>query len=168
MGRYYNTNNFEGKFGFALQGSDDPEIFGMEEMEPSSISYYLEDDEENRKEITETLDKQYDILGIPKEERVYIVPARDYDQRREIFDKLQVAIDTRMWRKHDPEKDGIGTCISDESAKALGWEKDEHGNYPTAFEKDPDMPLAACRVFLGIKILSDLEADGYCELEAEL
>ena len=31
MGRYYQTNNTEGKFGFAVQSSDDPAIFGMEE-----------------------------------------------------------------------------------------------------------------------------------------
>ena len=45
MGRYYNTNTGRGgKFGFACQNSSDPQdYFGMEEQEPTSITYYADD-----------------------------------------------------------------------------------------------------------------------------
>ena len=51
MGRFYHSNRFEGKFGFAIQNSDDPEIFGMQEQEPSEIEYYLDGSEENIEQV---------------------------------------------------------------------------------------------------------------------
>ena len=101
MGRYYNTNNFSGKFGFAVQSSDDPEIFGMEAQEPTSIDYYLEATDESKAQVRKVLDEQYDILKVPQEERIYAVDPKNAD---EAWDKISDAIDKRMWRPYDEKK----------------------------------------------------------------
>ena len=167
MGRYYNTNNFEGKFGFAVQDSTDPEIFGMAEQPPASIDYYLEDSEEAEEHIRRVLDEQYDILKVPKKERVYSINPENQDEE---WKKVEVAIDKQMWRPYDPvkDKDIIPYAMSDETCKGLGWKKDENGRYPSGVPVVKGMALASCRVYLGIKILSDLIKDGYCDLNAEI
>ena len=52
MGRYY-SGDIEGKFMFAVQGSNAPERFGAEECEPNYLDYYVPPDsvDEVRKEV---------------------------------------------------------------------------------------------------------------------
>jgi hypothetical protein len=66
MGRYY-SGDIEGKFWFALQGSDAAERFGVTGEEPSYIRYNfdednLEDVEKEIKNIEETLGDKLKII----------------------------------------------------------------------------------------------------------
>jgi hypothetical protein len=44
MGRYY-SGDIDGKFWFALQGSDAADRFGVTGEQPSTLSYYFSDDD---------------------------------------------------------------------------------------------------------------------------
>lgn len=147
MGRYYNTNTgHEGKFGFAVQASDDPKIFGMEELRPSCIDYQLEGDEENIKHVKEVISKQYDILGVNKEDRIFEL---DSDKIEAVLEKYR----DKNYHEYDEEKDdGIPYSFSDGSIM---------------LPNNRDIPLAECRIQLGLTILDDLEKQGYCFLTAE-
>ena len=150
MGRYWNSNNHSGKFGFAVQNSSDPEIFGMQEQEPASITYYLDDSDEAREDIKKVLDEQYEILHIKPEDRIYEI--KDEQEIWDLLDKYH----EQNYRPYDKEKD---------KDQIPFWSaKYESGEAPV----DKRVPLAECRVSLGLKIMDDLMKDGYCELEAEL
>lgn len=156
MGRYYSTNRFSGKFGFAIQSSDDPELFGMQEQPPAEINYYLEagDNNENTEEVAKVMDAQYDILEIPKEERVYLLQAGEKAEQPLI--DLEKKYYEKHYRPYDKEKDK--SIIPYHSSKY------ESGAVPTKEGID----LAWCRVWLGAKIYTDLVLDGYCDLNAEV
>lgn len=147
MGRYYHTNNHDGKFGFGCQSSDDPAYFGMEEQEPTTVDYYLEDNEENRQVIIDKLNENYDILGIAKEDRLYKIK----ESSLEIEALLKKYRDKNY---HEFDKDnGIRISFGDGKSYA---------------PRNKDIELAECRVWLGLEILDDLERDGYCDLNAEM
>ena len=60
MGRYYYTDSgLEGKFGFGVQGSDAPELFGM--VEDTSKIDYIVTEEGFDKRYLKKLASQYDI-----------------------------------------------------------------------------------------------------------
>lgn len=82
MGRYYYCNSGrEGKFWFAVQPSTDPkDIYGMNEVsieeggEEEGDGYgtsWVDYEGYDSQRIKRRLDKQFDILGVPKEERKY-------------------------------------------------------------------------------------------------
>lgn len=150
MGRYYNTNNFDGKFGFAIQSSTDPEIFGMEEREPSEILYYLEGTDEAKEYCKKVIDEQYDILEIPQEDRIY-----EIEKNGDIWDLSEKYYD-KHWREYDKELDKGKTAYASNK-----WKNG-------AMEIKEGTELAWCRVSLGCKIYTDLVKDGYCDLTAEL
>ena len=168
MGRYFHlgSGKFDGKFGFTVQDSTDPEIFGMEEQEPCYIDYYLEDSKEAEEHIIKVLNEQYDILGYPEEKRIYQV-----ERQSEIDEKLDDIQDyVFIAKKREAGKSEIGYALSEEDEEKLrpeGVSKEE-------FDKNwlivarPGADLAECRIYLGIKILSELKSMGYCSLEAEL
>ena len=152
IGRYYYTDSGrEGKFMFGVQPSDDPQYMGMSE-DPSYIEYYADDNDEPK--IREQLDKQYDILGVPKDKRIYYAKTpEDYDkfERDELEDKVWVKV-----------KDG-----SEEEKKFEGktkWWCEDKGY--TMYERE-NMALVLARIRLGINILSDIKDDGSCYLRAE-
>lgn len=60
MGRYYN-GDIEGKFWFGLQPSDTASRFGGEELEPSYITYYFNED--HLKEVEEEIKYIEEKLG---------------------------------------------------------------------------------------------------------
>ena len=60
MGRYYN-GDIDGKFWFALQGSDAADRFGVTGEAPSVLSYYF--DEENLEEVEAEIKNIEDTLG---------------------------------------------------------------------------------------------------------
>lgn len=152
MGRYYSTSGGrDGKFMFAVQSSDDPEHMGMHEEPPSTITYYADD--HDVKKITKKLDKQYDILGVPKEDRIYYLE-NDYKKAKEFEDKV---LHDRVFVTI---KDG------DERYKGqIGWYNEKKGY--TDYEI-PGRAICLARIRLALDILSDIKDNGYCSLDAEL
>ena len=155
MGRFYRSNRFDGKFGVALQNSDDPAIFGMREQEPSEIEYYLDGNEENIEQVAKKLDEQYDILEIPENERVYLLDCNEKDALQPVYE-LSEKYYTKHYREWNEELDrGRVPYVS------KIWQKG-------AVETKDGIELAWCRVYLGTKIYTELVVDGYCSLTAEL
>lgn len=156
MGRYYNTNNYYGKFGFAVQSSTDPEVFGMTEQDPTEVTYYIEEDQVDR--VVKTLDEQYALCEVPQEERIYYV-AND----KELAEYVENHVEPRIYREEAPGDNVIPYGgFSKEFLEKHGF-KSEH-----LVPKSRKMDVARFRILLGLRILSDLKRDGYCELIAEL
>lgn len=156
MGRYYDTDGGrQGKFMFGVQPSDDPGYMGMHEQEPTTVEYYA--DEDDVEKITKKLDEQYDIIGIPKNERLYY--CKDWQE----MDKYEREV------LHD--KIFITVYAKDETAiKAHGGETrwaSGKGNDYVDFEIK-GMPIVLARIRLGLDILSDIKDNGFCALNAEL
>lgn len=157
MGRYYNTNRFYGKFGFAVQSSSDPEIFGMYEDEPTEITYYADDSA--IQQVIDVLNKQYEICEVPEGERIYQV-----ENDKALGEYLEAHVDPRIYREYDSRKDdGIPYGGFSKEFIEKNCFKSE-----TLYPKKHEMALAACRIALGLRILTDLKLDGYCSLVAEL
>lgn len=153
MGRYYNTaSGREGKFMFGVQSSDDPEYMGMYE-EPTYIQYYASKDEEPK--IRAKLDEQYDLLGVPKDKRLYTYKDyKEYDEyeRKELSERVWIDVredDKEELAKHKNE---------------VRWASNKKGY--VSFERK-NLALVLARIRLGATILSDIKDDGYCSLEAE-
>lgn len=164
MGRYYYTDTGkEGKFWFAVQPSTDPhDIFGMDETEPEDIEeeeeenyrecykdYWTDDDEYVRKK----LDEQYDLLGVPKDERKYEMDYNDIGTY--VWDTLRKYYLTT----EEPKPDAQGHT---ECGYHMGDNEPTH--YPISKEKE----LAASRVDLGLIIYNEIKQLGYCGMNAEL
>ena len=64
MGRYY-SGDIEGKFWFALQSSDAASRFGGQQLEPSYIEYYF--DEQHLKDVEAEIKVIEDSLGEKKQ-----------------------------------------------------------------------------------------------------
>lgn len=138
MGRYWNTETGRyGKFAFGEQKTTDPEIFGMERDD--SVIYYVMDCSDADK-VKAELKKQYDILKVPEKERIWYINDSKTDTGR-------------YWD--------------------YAFKEDENGGYwnPIAkrceSERFKGANLALCRIGLGLAILTDLEAEGFCSLKAE-
>lgn len=146
MGRYYNTNTGRGgKFGFACQNSTDPQdYFGMQEQEPTSITYYA--DESDVDNLKAKLDKVYDLASVPQGERIY-----ELDGSNDEYESFH-----NKYHKYFFEtcKAGEGNFAGD--------------NNTTEREVFAHAHLAQSRLWLGLTILTDIKDEGFCELEAEL
>lgn len=73
MGRYY-SGDIEGKFWFALQGSDSADRFGVQGYQPEVLNYYFEESdlegvEEEIKNIEESLGDKLQLIDKFFEER---------------------------------------------------------------------------------------------------
>lgn len=163
MGRmYYDQTGKQGKFWFAVQPSDDPKtIYGMGEVEPdddwdedeadgygeSYIDYESSDDEYVKKQ----LDKQYDILGVPKDERKYECD----DENAYVWEDLAKYYLTEQ----EPQEDESGY-------RACGYYMGD--NEPTMYPTSKEKELAASRVQLGLVIYNGIKKDGSCFLTADL
>ena len=155
MGRYFFTDNGrEGKFMFGVQPSDDPQYMGMTE-DNSHIQYYASEDDVP--EITRRLDEQYDILGVPKEERLYTY--KNYDE----YDKYEnEVLKEKVWTTvKEDDKEAMK-----EHEKEARWASDKEGY--VMFERSKDMCLALARIRLATTVLSDIKDSGYCSLDAEV
>lgn len=161
MGRYYYTDTGkEGKFWFAVQPSDDPKtIYGMDEMPPDDYEedesygeaytdYESSDDEYVRKK----LDEQYDLLGVPKDERKYEMDYNDIGTY--VWDTLRKYYLTT----EEPKPDAQGHT---ECGYHMGDNEPTH--YPISKEKE----LAASRVDLGLIIYNEIKKNGSCFMTAE-
>lgn len=154
MGRYYSTQNYNGKFGFGCQPSNDPEeVFGMEDIsdcdDETEALYWMEGTYANIDDVRAKLNELYDELKIKKEDRIYFIK-----NDMEVWDMLE-----KYESKHFREfKKGIDKGIPYYSHKF------DDG----MIEIRPGVQLARCRIDLGTKILTELVKNGECELWEEL
>ena len=147
MGRYWNTyaNGFEGKFGFGVQSSADPEIFGM--SEDTSKIYYVADNDA-LEQCEKTLTEQYELLKVPKE-----------DRRWEVANEQELGEIHGKYFDYAFEECGMG------EGEWGGIEDDGEAHYYR--ERFEGAALALYRISLGLAIYSELKFEGWCELEAE-
>lgn len=158
MGRYYYTNNndFDGKFWFGVQSSDDPErVYGMKPSASYSESEVdFDADEQDNERIMTELDRQFSLLGVPKNERRY-----RFDSANEIgayvWDDLRDKFLTKKPTRDRAGRPNIPYGFGD-SAKDHMW------------PRSPEKVLAAARVDLGLRILNDIRIHGACHMTAEL
>jgi len=93
MGRYY-SGDIEGKFWFAIQGSDDASFFGGEVSEPNYLNYYF--GKEDIKDLEEGIRKCKEELGdnLDKLEKFFskaeMYSDEDVEKALEISDKEKV------------------------------------------------------------------------------
>ena len=159
MGRYYNTDTGRGgKFGFGKQSSTDPgDFFGMRELEPSEITYTADKDDEE--DIKTKVDELYKKLGVPEEERIY------YQKGAETENTLGDLLEKYCYRKVNRGEVGRYDRID-------GFKHDPYycgdGAHKVLIEKVEGASLIACRIRLGVIVLSDIKDAGICELTAEL
>lgn len=161
MGRYYYCNSGrEGKFWFAVQPSTDPkDIYGMNEIPAEDCDFdedddgygecYVDYEAYDGERIKKRLDKQYDILGVPKEERKYELE----DVGKYVWNDLVKYFLTEEQTKREDGQDTIGYAMGD----------DKPTMYPISKEKE----LAASRVQLGLVIYNTILTEGECLLTAE-
>ena len=156
MGRYYCTSNgeFDGKFWFGLQGSDEPGwVFGLagdESEDGGEIDYYATDDDIER--IMRVLDHQYSVLKVNKYRRRY-----NFDNGQQIGEYV--------WGELK------GTFLCDKMK--VGANRVEQIPYSTDDGKhkyviSEQRVRAASRLDLGLRILNDIRKHGECNLAAEL
>lgn len=158
MGRYYNTASGRGgKFGFGKQPSTDPsDFFGMHECEPAEITYTADKDDEE--EIKKKVDELYEEIGVPEEERIY------YQKGPENQDTLGDLLEKYVYRK-------VNRKEVERYDKIDGFKHDTfycNEEHKVFIEKIEGASLIACRIRLGVTVLSDIKDEGYCELNAEL
>lgn len=164
MGRYYYSGSGRsGKFMFGVQNSTDPEYMGMHEEEPTNINYYA--GAEDVDYVTSKLDEQYDILGLEQEHRIYsfkelLRPGENGIEKEEI--RYQEWEDKYL---HDK----VWETVKEEEVEnktGVRWASDKEGCVD--LELGDGLCLALARVRLGLIILSDIEDNADCNLEAEL
>ena len=159
MGRYYNTQTGkEGKFWFAVQPSDDPRtVYHMGEVEPDDewdeesgySETYTDYESADAEKIKKHLDEQYDILGVPKEERKY----KCENEGEYVWEDL-----AKYYLTEKQTKDAMG-----HTACGYYMGEDKPTMYPISSEKE----LAASRVQLGLVIYNTILTEGICMLNAE-
>lgn len=160
MGRYYSVQTGkEGKFWFAVQPSDDPAtIYHMDEIEPDDewneeseySDTYSDYESSDAEKIKKHLDEQYDILGVPKEERKYECE----NEGEYVWEDLAKYFLTEQ----EPPKDATGH-------RACGYYMGE--GEPTMYPISREKELAASRVQLGLVIYNTILTEGECLLTAE-
>lgn len=159
MGRYYSVQTGkEGKFWFAVQPSDDPRtVYHMGEVEPDDewdeesgySDTYTDYESADAEKIKKHLDEQYDILGVPKEERKY----KCENEGEYVWHDLAKYYLTEK----EPPKD--------EAYKVIGYYMGE--DKPTMYPISGAKELAASRVQLGLVIYNTILTEGICMLNAE-
>lgn len=161
MGRmYYDQTGNEGKFWFTVQPSDDPKtIYGMGEVEPDDEwgkdsgygETYIDYESSNDEYVKKQLDKQYDILGVPKEERKYECD----NGNAYVWDDLAKYFLTEQ----EPPED-------ETEYKVCGYHMGD--GEPTMYPISSEKELAASRVVLGLFIYNSIKNNGSCFMTAEL
>lgn len=142
-----------------MQPSDDPAtVYHMDEVEPDDewdeesgySEVYSDYESSDAESIKKHLDEQYDILGVPKEERKYECK----EEGKYVWEDLVKYYLTEQ----EPPKDASGHV-------ACGYYMgdDKPTMYPISREKE----LAASRVQLGLVIYNTILTEGECLLTAE-
>lgn len=156
MGRYYSDQTGkEGKFWFAVQPSNDPAtIYHMDDVSEydgeEDYELYSDYESSNAEKIKEHLDEQYDILGVPKEERKYECE----NEGEYVWEDLAKYYLTEQ----EPPKDESGN-------RACGYYMGE--DKPTMYPINKAKELAASRVALGLFIYNSIKENGSCFMTAE-
>lgn len=141
-----------------MQPSDDPAtIYRMDEIEPDDewdeesgySETYTDYESSDAENIKKHLDEQYDILGVPKDERKYECE----NEGEYVWKDLAKYYLTEQ----EPPKD--------EAYKVCGYYMGE--DKPTMYPIDKDKELAASRVQLGLVIYNTILTEGECLLTAE-
>lgn len=156
MGRYYYSANgdFDGKFWFGVQPSEDcEEVYGFSISEPDDNeeyeATYADAWQDDDKRVREALDKQFDIVNVPKDKRRY-----EFDSTTEIgsyvWDEL-----SDYFLQDTPAKKG-------DTGYYMGADK------PTKYAKGDDIALAMARVELGLCALNDIRKHGECNWTIDL
>ena len=153
MGRYYTcaSGNYDGKFWFGVQPSDDPEtIFGLRDVtddDDAQCQNYADYEGADQAKVRRELRKLFDTLEVPREKRVF-----KFDNSGQIgvyvWDELRGYYMTN--KKSDDDR---------EIPYAFG----EETLYPISREKE----LAASRIELGLCILNEMRTQGRCSINAE-
>ena len=148
MGRYYTTasGDYDGKFWFGVQPSDDPAIFGLQETDNDDDSY-IDYEGADKAKVRRELHKQFDILGVPREKRMFKFDNGDQ-------------VGTYVW---DELRDYYMTKQRSADDREIPYSFGEETLYPISRKKE----LAAARVELGLKILNEMRTNGNCWLNAE-
>lgn len=138
MGRYYTTAT--GREGkFGVACQSSTDPADYFGMAESRITYVA--GEGDAKHIKQKLNEIYDKARVPEQERTYQLS----DEYKQFYDSYH--------------KYFFETC---EKGHFAG----ENGT--TERETFPNAHLAMSRLWLGLVVLTDINEDGYCELEAEL
>lgn len=151
MGRYYTTasGNYDGKFWFGVQPSDDPEtVFGLRETDTDGDSY-ADYEGSDKAKVRRKLHKLFDILEVPREKRMFKFDNGDQ-------------VGTYVW---DELRDYYLTANKNEvydtdNAWAMGEGK-------TMYARSREKELAASRIQLGLNILNEMRTKGVCWINAE-
>ena len=149
MGRYYRTESGHcGKFLVALQNSDDPGTLGMVEQDQQTINYYADDN--HLDDITDALDKEYDVLHVDEKDRKYDIPQKNLEiEGVDSFTLDTDDFDKRLYAYTDMLKDKYLQPSEDKITEDRQY-------------------LALGRIELALRIISDIKQEGYCALEADL
>lgn len=156
MGRYYLTQTGKkGKFWVAVQPSDDPmAVYDMDDIseyeEEETYATYSDYESSDAENVKKHLDEQYDILGVPKEERKYECE----DEGHYVWEDLAKYYLTEQ----EPPEDAMGH-------KACGHYMGD--GKPTMYPINSEKELAASRVQLGLVIYNTILTEGICILNAE-
>ena len=153
MGRYYTTasGNYDGKFWFAVQPSDDPEtVFGLRDVTDCDDEYcqsYADYEGADQTKVRRELHKQFDILGVPREKRMF-----KFDNGGQVG--------TYVW---DELRGYYMTNKKSDDVREIPYAFGEETLYPISREKE----LAASRIELGLCILNEMRTQGGCSINAE-
>lgn len=158
MGRFYSTQNHEGKFAFAVQPSQDPiTVFCMEDIteeEDLGFDYFdclLKKTPRNIQYLLAMINVLYDVLRVPQDKRQY-----EFEDEVDVFGQYHKYI-YRKATKTDIKK--YKNYIFYNSGDGEG----------SLIEICPHVSvLAASRLYLGLVIYNDLLKDGHCTMTAEL
>ena len=112
-----------------------------------TVDYYLEADEDSMTQCYLALEEQFNILGVPIDERRYVFPD---DETRWAYIK---SLNDYVFREATEKERKDRVC----------WSVDDK----TCVEKTDGSVLAHFRLYLGIAIYSDLHLHGCCDLNAE-
>ena len=162
MGRYYCTDSGrEGKFMFAVQPSDDPEVMGMHEQDRTSVDYYA--DKHDVRDITKKLNEQYDLLGVDDKDRIYLMPRKsDGTEDYKAYEEWENSIlHDKVWQSV------LSSNMTERQKEASHWTSLKGDKY-VDLELGEGKCLALARIRLALNILTDIEQDGYCSLNAEI
>lgn len=163
MGRYYWTENFEGKFTFAVQGSYEPAaVYDMtwlddDEAEAEGLGIFSCTDA-HLPVIRKEMDACFNRIGIAPEDRKYW-----FEKNEDIYEYVYDVVTPKVFKEYDQE--------TDEGIPYGGFDKEfleKHG-----FKKDTLYPIgdrkaAEGTLVLGMVIHSELVMSGSCMLYAEM
>ena len=157
MGRYiYSANgDFDGKFWFGVQPSEDCEdIYGftrtpIEDEEGEDSESWADVWQDDAERVRKALDEQFELAKIPKKERQY-----DFDSTTDIGNYVWDYLGEYFLQTTPAEPNDTGYFMGD--------------GRPTLYPKNKWQTLAMARVELGLMALNDIRKHGECNWTIDL